>query len=198
MFDVAMADAPPADLPSRPSAARELPRAYAALRPVLRAVAARTLGCALGHADVDDVVAETLRRVVEGEARLREGEPLGPWAVGIAKHVSLDQLRVRRREARRRQPGDEGSGLVDVVDPRPSPERLAMSAERVRALDLALAKLDEGPRAALVAFHVEGQSYQDISARLGVPMGTVATWIARSRKALGAMLAEQDEARRPS
>jgi RNA polymerase sigma factor (sigma-70 family) len=198
MFDVAMADAPPADLPSGLAPVRELPRSYTELRPVLRAVAARTLGSALGHADVDDVVAETLRRVVEGAGRLREGEPLGPWAVGIAKHVALDQLRVRRREARRRPPSDEGSDLVDVVDPQPGPERLAMSAERFRALDQALAKLDEGPRTALVAFHVEGQSYQDISARLGVPMGTVATWIARSRKALGAMLADGDEARRPS
>lgn len=197
MFDVAMADAPPADSPLRLAPAA-LPESYAALRPVLRAVAARTLGCAPGHADVDDVVAETSRRVVEGIGRLREGEPIGPWAVGIAKHVSLDHLRARRREARRRAPGDEGAGLVELVDPRPGPERLAMSAERVRALDEALASLDPGPRAALLAFHVEGQSYQDISARLGVPMGTVATWIARSRKALGAKLAEREEPRRPS
>lgn len=148
------------------------------LRPVLRAVVARILRLPSGHADVEDCVGETLRRVVEGQGRLRPGEPLGPWATGIARHVALDHIRARRRE----QPGDEA--IEEPVDSSPSPEETVDRNMRISALRTALSRLEQGPREALLAFHVEGLSYQEISVRLSVPMGTVATWIARSRKAM--------------
>ena len=151
------------------------------LRPMLRAVTARILRLPLGHADVEDCVAETFRRIVEGQGRLRPGEAVGPWATGIARHVALDHLRSRKRE----QP----SAIEDdPPDSAPSPEEATARALRAEALHAALATLDEGPRQALLAFHVEGLSYQEIASRLSIPMGTVATWIARSRKTLEATL----------
>jgi RNA polymerase sigma-70 factor (ECF subfamily) len=147
------------------------------LRPMLRAVVARILRMPLAHADVEDCVGETFRRIVEHRSRLRPGEPMGPWAAGIAKHVALDHVRSRRRE----HPSDVTD---EAPDSAPSPEDATDRVRRVQALRAALAKLDPGPREALVAFHVEGASYQEIAARLGIPMGTVATWISRSRKTL--------------
>ncbi len=154
------------------------------LRPVLRAVACRVLRLPPGHADVEDCVAETFRRMVEGRDRVRPGDPIAPWATGIARHVALDQLRARRRE---RVPAGQPAE-VEVADPGPSPEERADGAKRLAALRAALTSLEEGPREAILAFHVEGLRYEEIAARLRVPMGTVATWIARGRKALaGAM-----------
>jgi len=144
---------------------------------MLRAVVARILRLPLGHADVEDCVGETFRRIVEHRSRLRPGEPMGPWAAGIAKHVALDQVRSRRRE----HPSEISD---EAPDSAPSPEETADRVRRVQVLRSALAKLDDGPREALLAFHVEGASYQEIAARLGIPMGTVATWISRSRKSL--------------
>ncbi len=156
----------------------------AAIRPMVRAVVARTAHLPLSHPDVDDAVAETLRRVVEGADRIRAGEPMAPWAAGIARHVALDYLRARRRD-RSRQAGDGQEAGADIADPAQSPEERAVSADELARVRRALALLPEGPREAIVAFHVEGQSYQMIAARFGVPMGTVSTWIARGRKALG-------------
>ena len=51
----------------------ELPRELAALRPLVRAIVASALRCAPTHADVDDAVSETMRRALEGSARLRDG-----------------------------------------------------------------------------------------------------------------------------
>lgn len=42
----------------------------------------------------------------------------------------------------------------------------------------------------MLLFHVEGEAYQSISERLGVPIGTVATWLSRGRRALAEALAE--------
>jgi RNA polymerase sigma-70 factor (ECF subfamily) len=44
--------------------------------------------------------------------------------------------------------------------------------------------LDEGPRMAIVLFHIEEMSYRDIAAALEVPMGTVMTWLHRGRAQL--------------
>src|SRR4051812_8756955 len=73
----------------------------ASLRPVVRAVVARVLRLPLGHSEVDDCVSETFRRVVENIGRVRPGEPVGPWAAGIARHVALDALRSRKRDRAR-------------------------------------------------------------------------------------------------
>jgi RNA polymerase sigma factor (sigma-70 family) len=176
--------------------------ATAELRPHVRAVVAAVMGVGRDHADVDDCTNEALRRAIEGRARLRDGEPLRPWLTGIARHVALDTLRARKRQKDRtahppHAGADDGStpDLLDrVPDVGPTPfDRLA-DAERREAIGRALAALPEGQRRALTLFHMEGLQYQEIAARLGVPLGTVATWVMRARvrlaEALGAMTEE--------
>jgi RNA polymerase sigma factor (sigma-70 family) len=167
----------------------------AALRPVVRAAIACVLGGRVDHPDVEDCTHEALARALEGRDRLRDGEPLRPWVLGIARHVALDTLRRRRRNRRAEAPhGDDGeasgSVLEAVEDPTPGPEERAAQIERARRIDLALQKLAEPQRRALLAFHVEGLNYQQISRRLDIPLGTVATWIARGRRCLAEALGE--------
>lgn len=155
--------------------------AIAGLRPVVRAVVARVLGGTASEADVEDGAHEALRRALEGRERLRPGEPVGPWVAGIARHVALDQRRARQR--RREEGGETGSSLIEsAADPGPSLEATIDARRRGAQLAAALADLPDGARAALVAFHIEGLGYQQIAARLGVPLGTVATWVSRGRK----------------
>ena len=42
-------------------------------------------------------------------------------------------------------------------------------------------------------FHLEGLGYQEIAVRLEVPLGTVATWVMRGRKAVASAVAESGE-----
>lgn len=168
----------------------------AALRPLVCTVVAAMLRTSPGHPDVDDAASETLRRALEGRARLRAGEPLRPWIVGIAKHVAMDVLRARARTAPTPPPrdGDSTPDLSErVPDSSPSPfERLsrAQDAARVRK---ALEKLPASMRSALWRFHAEGKSYAEIALELDVPVGTVATWILRARRALAEHLTEGSE-----
>lgn len=179
----------------------------AELRPLLRAVAASVLHVAPEHPDVEDAVSETMRRAIEGRSRLRAGEPLRAWIVGIVKHVALDAARSRTRALKRqaseaapesesssgwRRRSEAATDLADrIPDSKPSPfERTARSQEIAR-LEAALAELPEKQREAVTAFFLDGMSYAEISAKLGVPVGTVATWILRGRKALAATLTER-------
>lgn len=169
----------------------------AALRLVVRAAIAGVLGVSRDHPDVEDCTHETLSRAIEGQGRLREGEPLRPWVLGIARHVALDALRERRRariEHAESSGGDEAtekaSFLERLADPGPGPEERAASSERAQRLSKAMESLPKEPREALVLFHVDGLGYQAIARRMGVPLGTVATWISRGRRAIAEALGE--------
>ncbi len=187
--------APPRVIPACDPFAEQV----AALAPLVRAVASATLRAAPAHADVKDVVSETLRRAIEGRERLRQGAELRAWVVGIARHVALDVLRARARSVRRATPDgptDSSPSPVEAVpDPAPSPLDRVVSAEQAAIVARALQTLPERSREALVLFHVEGLSYAEIAVRLGVPLGTVATWILRARRALADVLAQERERR---
>lgn len=153
-----------------------------AARPLVRAVCAKLLRKAGSDPDVDDCVAETMRRAIESGDRKHEGLPLGPWLTGIAKHVTIDWMRARRREEVRDGSNDAGGEVLErVADAGSNPEELAARRQEVARVRSAMEALAEGPRRALMAFHVEGKSYQAIAAELGVSMGTVATWVSRGR-----------------
>jgi RNA polymerase sigma factor (sigma-70 family) len=179
--------------------ARDFATATAELRPHVRAVVAAVLGVARAHPDVDDCAQEAVRRAIEGRERLRNGEPLRPWVTGIARHVALDALRARKRQRERTvtpQVGEDGVApdpIERLPDAGPSAYDRLVDAERTQAITRALDTLPEGQRRALTMFHMEGLQYQEIAARLGVPLGTVATWVMRARKSVAAAVGVTEE-----
>src|SRR5205085_10550028 len=97
-------------------------------------------------------------RAHAGLARIRDGERLSGWLFGIARLVSMEQMRDRRREQPARDERDEPLGPVDRA---PTPEASLLSGEAERVLDGALATLSEERRAALVLRLDHGLPYGD-------------------------------------
>jgi RNA polymerase sigma factor (sigma-70 family) len=171
------------------------------LRPLVRAVVASVLRERPDHADVEDCTNEALRRAFESQTQARG--PMRPWVLGIARHVALDTLRSRQRQRARTAgiPEDTPSSTTAVIDRLADPsagadEQLEL-AERAARVRRVMQKLPEGPRNALELFHLEGLPYQEIAKRLGVPLGTVATWVTRGRKAMAEALEDEIESTRP-
>jgi len=167
-----------------------------ALRPAVRAVVAAVLRQGHMHPDVEDCTHEALRRALEGQDRLRPGEPLRPWLLGIARHVALDSLRAKARDQRRhlRTQDESGDSPIDrVPDSTPGADERLDRARRAAAVQAAMRELPEDHRRALTLFHVDGLPYREISDRLGVPIGTVCTWISRGRRSIAARLGETGE-----
>jgi RNA polymerase sigma factor (sigma-70 family) len=145
---------------------------------VVRAVLASQLGLRARDPLVDDLTQEVIRRALDGREQARPGAPLRPWVLGIARHVAADEARRRARLA----PLPEGAEPAGAVaEPARDPEELAHRGQRLERLRAALAQLPEPWRRALILFHVEDLPYREIARELGVPVGTVGTWIARGR-----------------
>jgi RNA polymerase sigma factor (sigma-70 family) len=105
-----------------------------------------------------------------------------PWFLRIVSNAALDQ--VRRRRVRRAEP------LSDTEAHRgPSPEQEADRAVLRGQLEAALAGLPERQRVAVVMFDLEGFSHAEIASSLGVPEGTVRSYVFHARRALRRALA---------
>jgi RNA polymerase sigma-70 factor (ECF subfamily) len=135
----------------------------------------------LRSVDAEDLAQDTFVRAFVHFERFDPERPVLPWLIAIARRLCLDVLRRRKVMA-----GLEAMPVSDHTAP--SAEREASAREELRRLDRALDALSEGPREAIILFHIEEMSYRDISAALEVPVGTVMTWLHRGRAQLKAAL----------
>jgi len=131
----------------------------------------------LVRSDAEDLAQDTFVRAFVHFERFDPERPVLPWLIAIARRLCLDVLR-RRKVSTRLETMPAGE------PPTPSPEGEASFREQLSRLDRAIADLDEGPREAIMLFHMEELSYRDIAAALEVPMGTVMTWLHRGRAQL--------------
>ncbi len=94
------------------------------------------------------------------------------WLYTIALRLAFNQLRGRRRWLRR-PAGSDATTWDDIVDP---------------DLLTALRELEPRRRSALLLNAVDGYTQSEVARILGVPEGTVASWISRDRATLRARL----------
>jgi RNA polymerase sigma-70 factor (ECF subfamily) len=122
-------------------------------------------------------------------------QPFAPWVLRIARNLCLDILR-RRIPARARvelDADDEDGPPRELADG--SSERADDAIQRVQtrlALEKAVAALPPNYREVVHLFHVEQLSYKEIAATMGIPMGTVMTWLHRARAQLRTLLEGQE------
>ncbi len=192
-------DHPPLSVPPVSGTGTLQEREARELRPLVRGVVAHVLGEAVSSADVEECTQEALRRALEGRQRLKADQALAAWVAGIARHVALDTIRARRRQRARQVDGvrhadgaAESDPIENLADSAPDPfERLAR-ADRDKEVRAAMNALPEKQRQALTLFHLEGLDYKAIAERLGVPLGTVATWVLRGRRTMAEKLGKEE------
>jgi RNA polymerase sigma factor (sigma-70 family) len=123
----------------------------------------------LSDADREDVTQLTWLRAVEHIGRLRDPERFGAWLGTTARRECLRVLQGRKR-------------VVPTCDEVRNPlfaahvdeDEIAVAAERRVAVRQALTTLPAKQRTLLALLHSEREpSYDDISARLGMPIGSI-------------------------
>ena len=129
--------------------------------------------------DAEDITQETFIRVFRSLAGYKPGSFEG-WLHRITTNVFLDLVR-RRQRIRMETLGEESDR---VVGREPSPEQVYSDSNLDPDLQAALDELAPEFRAAVVLCDVEGLTYEEVGATLGVKIGTVRSRIHRGRQAL--------------
>jgi RNA polymerase sigma factor (sigma-70 family) len=145
----------------------------AALIPIVRRIVAARVPDA---ATADDLVQETLTRVLAAAARVEPGM-LEPYAIVTARNVVATMWREQDRH-RRNQHRVVDLRLADAPD-----EELLADEER-SAVARALGRLSERERETLLAHEVAGQDTRSLAGELGSTAGAVAAQLNRSRARL--------------
>jgi RNA polymerase sigma-70 factor (ECF subfamily) len=130
----------------------------------------RMLGC---RHDAEDVVQESFIRALKSLVRYDRERDFLPWLLAIAGNRCRTLLATRRR-----RPAE--NALPDnVLDRSPDWQSARNLAEEVQ---LALGSLRAEYRQAFLLFHQHELSYLEIAESMGVPVGTVKTWVHRGRR----------------
>lgn len=167
----------PAALRRERGAEREL---YYRYSPRVRSLALRIVR---DTHDAADVVQETFARAFRGLGTLPHPAEFSPWLHGIAKNVSLECLKLRRRSARPLPPA------LLAPSPAPSPEHELIGRQASEALFRALSALPAERRDALRLRVEQGLAYQEIADLLGWSLPKAKVEVHRARRALDAALA---------
>jgi RNA polymerase sigma-70 factor (ECF subfamily) len=142
--------------------------------------------------DAKDATQETFLRLHRSIRQIDSARSLGPWLWSVTVNACRDIGRRRRRS--RLVPIDD---LVTrgVADPAFGPETLARAGELERQLQMALARLPEKERAALLLREMEGLSTREVATILGSSEGTVRAQICTARLKLRTLLGRKGEER---
>jgi len=135
-------------------------------------------GVLRNDSDAEDVAQEALLRAYQRFGRLRERARFRSWLVRISFRLALDRFRsIKRRQQREAQwvlenaRADSGAG-----------------SELQRHLDVALEELPNKQRLVLLLAAMEGHTLEEVSALLGIPLGTVKSRLFFAKKALAEKL----------
>ena len=149
-----------------------------------------------GGEEARDAAQEAFVRAYTGIRDFDPRQPFAAWVLRIARNHCIDLLRRRRPMLTLAAEGRSDDGPETGVAPE-LPDHFAVSGEQrvqegeaQRDLERAVAALPRRYREVIALFHIQHKSYVEIAQALGVPMGTVMTWLHRARKELKAQLSE--------
>src|SRR5262245_8799354 len=132
---------------------------------------------ALGNVQAaEDAFQATFLVLAKKAASIRRREAVGSWLYGVAYRIAArireQDLRRRTAEARAVRPTEEGPDLDSAW------------RELQTVLDDALHRLPEKYRAPVLLCYLEGLTHEEAAARIGCPVGTVRSRLARGRQRL--------------
>jgi RNA polymerase sigma-70 factor, ECF subfamily len=178
----------------RDAAYRELIRRYE--RPVFallfRMVRDRELA--------EDLAQETFIKALNAIESYRPEFKFSSWIFKIANNAAIDHLRRRELDTlsldgspHAETPEQMQATALQIGARQESPLDAVEAKELGGAIEQAIAQLRPEYRSCILLRHVEGRAYEEIAEILGLPLGTVKTYIHRARNELRQALAHLKE-----
>ena len=143
--------------------------------------------------DADDLVQETLARAYRSFHQFHQGTNMHAWLQRILLTTFISVNRKKQRELRYRCDGEIEERQLTKAQERTG---AGMRSAELEALDRladprvkkAMKQLSQDARVTVYLADVEGYSYREIAATMGVPVGTVMSRLHRARHRLRELL----------
>ncbi len=141
----------------------------------------------LSPEDVEDIAAEVLLQLVADDYKvLRQFQgqaSLATYLTVVARRTCVHELN-RRQAVREEIRTGSGSTPDIVIDDTPAAQKSVESLDEVEKL---LRRLNGRDREVVRLFYLEGQTYEEISTELDIPVNTIGAMLSRARKKLREM-----------
>ena len=134
--------------------------------------------------DARQVLQETWLKVFQGLGRLRKPERLPAWLYGIARNTAVSHLRARYQE-RALFDSDDGVQGSDSDDAH-------LSLDDAERIHYGLSRISLAHREILTLFFLQDLSLEEIASVLEIPVGTVKSRLYHAKRALKAVLEEEE------
>src|SRR5882762_10750546 len=140
----------------------------------------------------EDLAQEGFLRVYQRLNSFDPGRKFSSWFFQVLRNITIDYLRVHRLPTASLDELAEAGNQGAAVDRHSaSPEQLAGQRELATAMSAALSRIRPEYQEVVVLRYQEGLTQPEIAEILGLPSGTVKTYLHRARKELAGILAEQ-------
>ena len=139
----------------------------------------------------DDLAQEAFVRTFNNLDRYDPSYKFSSWLFKIAYNLTVDHL--RRKELKTISihgapdavtADQQEATSVTLESEEEAPDERLEALELAGELERAIATLREDYRTAILLRHVEGHAYEEIAEIMGIPLGTVKTYIFRARRLL--------------
>jgi len=141
--------------------------------------------CWLTHdrQEAEDLVQETYAKALKGFSSFQPGTNFRAWIYKILRNAFLTSRTGLKATATVPLEAEGEEEVLPAV--KETPESILLQRSNGQLVRQALEQLPVAYREILLLCEVEEMSYQEISATLAIPMGTVMSRLFRARKALG-------------
>lgn len=130
--------------------------------------------------EADRITQDTFVQAYTSLARFEGRSQFETWLTRIAINRSRDWLRRRRFVSIFNRDEDDREVVLEIVDPRPDPERELQSRQLRAAIERAERTLSSQQKVIFRLRHYEGRALEEIAELLGLQAGTVRAHLFRA------------------
>ena len=147
----------------------------------------------------EDLAQEAFIRAFNAIGTYKPNFKFSSWIFKIANNHAIDHLRKRRLDTvsidgspHAQSPDEEARTRLVVESTEEAPDRYVEARELGSQIEEAIGRLRPEYRTVVLLRHVEGYTYEEIAEIMGVPLGTVKTYLHRARGELWSLLEHVD------
>jgi len=135
----------------------------------------------------EDLAQETFVRAFNAIASYNSSYKFNSWIFKIASNHTINYLRKGKLDTVSifaTSDGGLGDRELQIKSITENPHEFTERRELRGQIEVAIGELREEYRMAILLYHVEGYSYEEIADIMDIPLGTAKTYLSRARKEL--------------